>query len=57
METPDRALPTDEASPPAKPAAADASADNFLGRLQGVVTITGDIESPVEPAQAWEVLR
>ena len=29
----------------------------FLGRLQGIVKINGDIESPVEPAEAWEVLR
>lgn len=49
--------PAHEVSPTADPVSADASTDNFLGRLQGVVTITGDIESPVEPAQAWEVLR
>jgi prevent-host-death family protein len=29
----------------------------FLGRLQGIVRIQGDIESPLEPAEAWEVLR
>jgi prevent-host-death family protein len=32
-------------------------AGTFLGRLQGVVKIQGDIESPVEPIEAWEVLR
>jgi prevent-host-death family protein len=29
----------------------------FLGRLEGIVKITGDIESPIEPLEAWEALR
>lgn len=29
----------------------------FLGRLEGVVKIVGDVESPIEPPDAWEVLR
>lgn len=29
----------------------------FLGRLEGVIKIVGDIESPIEPPEAWEVLR
>jgi prevent-host-death family protein len=29
----------------------------FLGRLEGIVKIVGDIESPIEPPEAWEVLR
>ncbi|HEV2990624.1 MAG TPA: type II toxin-antitoxin system Phd/YefM family antitoxin [Candidatus Angelobacter sp.] len=29
----------------------------FLGRLQGVVRIVGDIETPIEPAKAWKALR
>jgi prevent-host-death family protein len=29
----------------------------FLGRLEGVIKITGDIESPVVPAEDWEALR
>jgi prevent-host-death family protein len=29
----------------------------FLGRLQGIVKIQGDIESPIEPVESWEVLR
>lgn len=36
---------------------AETVADDFLGRLQGIVTITGDIESPVEPPEAWDSLR
>ena len=29
----------------------------FLGRLQGVVKILGDIESPIVPAKEWKALR
>ena len=36
---------------------AETPADDFLGRLQGVVTIHGDIESPVEPPEAWDSLK
>jgi prevent-host-death family protein len=25
----------------------------FLGRLEGIIEIVGDIESPVEPPEAW----
>ena len=53
MKKPDETLPAHEASPSEN----DASTDNSLGRLQGAVTITGDIESPVEPAESWEVCR
>lgn len=42
--------------PVAKLIPADA-APEFLGRLQRIVTIRGDIESPLEPPEAWEVLR
>ncbi len=35
----------------------DPEADDFLGCLAGVIEIVGDIESPVEPPEAWEVLR
>jgi len=30
---------------------------SFLGRLEGIFRITGDIESPIEPPEAWEALR
>ena len=26
----------------------------FVGRLKGMINILGDIESPVEPPEAWE---
>jgi len=29
----------------------------LIGRLAGIVKITGDIESPLEPPEAWETLR
>jgi len=29
----------------------------LIGRLQGIVKITGDIESPLEPPEAWDALR
>jgi prevent-host-death family protein len=31
--------------------------DGFIGRLQGIVRIVGDIESPIEPMESWETLR
>ncbi|MBV8809978.1 MAG: hypothetical protein JO033_15005 [Acidobacteriaceae bacterium] len=31
--------------------------DEFVGHLQGIVKVIGDIESEVEPAEAWEALR
>jgi prevent-host-death family protein len=30
---------------------------NLIGRLRGVVKITGDIESPVVPPETWKLLR
>jgi prevent-host-death family protein len=35
----------------------DNVAKDFLGCMAGVIEIVGDIESPVEPPEAWEVLR
>jgi prevent-host-death family protein len=49
-------LITKRGRPVAKLVPADEPAQ-FLGRLQGVVKILGDIESPVEPPESWEVLR
>ena len=31
--------------------------DDFIGSLEGVFKVVGDIESPVEPPEAWEVLK
>jgi prevent-host-death family protein len=43
--------------PVAKLVPAAAPVDNFIGRLEGIVKIVGDIESPVEPPEAWKALR
>ena len=50
-------LITKRGRPVAKLVPADTSADDFIGRLEGVVRIVGDIESPVEPPESWEMLR
>jgi prevent-host-death family protein len=50
-------LITKRGRPVAKLVPADRSSDDFIGRLEGVVKIVGDIESPVEPPESWEVLR
>ena len=31
--------------------------DDFIGRLNGVFRVVGDIESPIEPPEAWESTR
>jgi prevent-host-death family protein len=35
----------------------DTTPKDFLGCLAGIIEIVGDIESPVEPPEAWKVLR
>ena len=50
-------LITKHGRPVAKLVPAQESARPFLGRLEGSIKITGDIESPVVPAEDWEVLR
>jgi prevent-host-death family protein len=50
-------LITKRGEPVAKLVPAEGSADNFIGRLQGIVKVVGDIESPVEPLESWESLR
>ena len=49
---------TKRGKPVAKLVPADSGKkDEFIGRLEGVFRIVGDIESPVVPPEAWEVLR
>ena len=48
---------TKRGKPVAKLVPADNGKRDFIGRLEGVFRIVGDIESPVEPPQAWEVMR
>jgi prevent-host-death family protein len=50
-------LITKRGRPVAKLVPPDTSLDNFIGRLEGIVRVVGDIESPIEPPDSWEVLR
>ncbi|MGD1103740.1 MAG: type II toxin-antitoxin system Phd/YefM family antitoxin [Terriglobia bacterium] len=50
-------LITKRGRPVAKLVPVDTGRDDFIGRLEGVVKIVGDIESPIEPLDSWEALR
>ena len=47
-------LITKRGRPVAKLVPAGKAETGFIGRLEGIVRITGDIESPIEPPEAWE---
>jgi prevent-host-death family protein len=48
---------TKRGKPVAKLVPADDTEREFIGRLKGRFRVVGDIESPVEPPEAWEALR
>jgi prevent-host-death family protein len=48
---------TKRGRPVAKLVPVEEKPSKFLGRLQGVVKILGDIESPIEPTESWKALR
>ena len=50
-------LITKKGRPVAKLVPADEDTDEVFGRLQGVLEITGDIESPVISPGDWTALR
>jgi prevent-host-death family protein len=50
-------LITKRGKPLAKLIPADKESKDLIGRLEGVIKITGDIESPIEPPEAWESAR
>jgi prevent-host-death family protein len=50
-------LITKRGKPVAKLVPVDGGKDDFIGRLEGIVRIVGDIESPVEPPETWDALR
>jgi prevent-host-death family protein len=50
-------LITKRGQPVAKLVPAEKASDNFIGHLEGVVKIVGDIESPVVPLEDWDALR
>lgn len=56
-KTREAVLITKRGRPVAKLVPADRAERDFLGRLEGRIRITGDIESPIEAAEAWEALR
>ena len=50
-------LITKRGKPVAKLVPADKTRQELIGRLEGIVSINGDIESPIEPADAWDSSR
>jgi prevent-host-death family protein len=48
---------TKRGKPVAKLVPAENEGRKFLGRLEGIIRIVGDIESPVEPPEAWDALK
>jgi prevent-host-death family protein len=50
-------LVTKRGKPVAKLVPAENESREFLGRLEGIIRIVGDIESPVEPPEAWDALK
>jgi prevent-host-death family protein len=50
-------LITQGGRPLVKLVALEATPKQFLGRLEGVVKIVGDLESPLEPASSWQATR
>jgi prevent-host-death family protein len=50
-------LITKRGKPIAKLVPVNSGEDDFIGRLKGVFRVVGDIESPVEPPEAWESAR
>jgi prevent-host-death family protein len=55
-ETREPVLITKRGKPVAKLVPVDAEKDGFIGRLKGVIASVGDIESPIEPPEAWRAL-
>lgn len=57
QDTREPILITKRGKPVAKLVPAEDHGREFLGRLKGIVRIMGDIESPIEPPEAWESNR
>jgi prevent-host-death family protein len=57
QKTKESVLITKRGRPVAKLVPAEESPRDFLGRLEGLVKIVGDIETPVEPSDSWEASR
>jgi len=50
-------LITKRGKPVAKLVPPDGAQDDFIGRLDGMFEIVGDIESPAEALEAWDALK
>ncbi len=50
-------LITKRGRPVAKLVPVESDKPSLIGRLEGIVRITGDIESPIEPPEAWDSVR
>lgn len=57
QKTKEAVLITKRGRPVAKLVPAEETPRKFLGRLEGIVKIMGDIESLIEPADAWDAVR
>ena len=57
QKTREAVLITKRGRPVAKLVPAEESPREFLGRLEGIVKIIGDIESPTEHADSWDATR
>lgn len=56
-KTRETVLITKRGKPVAKLVPADKPSANLIGRLEGIVRITGDVESPLEPPEVWDSAR
>jgi prevent-host-death family protein len=56
-DTGEPVLITKRGRPVAKLVPVEGAKPGLLGRLVDVVRIIGDIESPIEPPEAWDALR
>ena len=57
QKTKEAVLITKGGRPVAKLVPAEEVPREFLGRLEGIVKIVGDIESSIEPTDAWDAAR
>lgn len=48
---------TKRGKPVAKLVPAESDHREFIGRLKGLIEVVGDIQSPIEPPEAWESAR
>jgi prevent-host-death family protein len=57
LKTREPVVITKRGKPVAKLVPAERADYKFLGHLEGIVRMNGDIESPIDPPEAWDALR